>query len=183
LTAKQQLRIAVSGAGAIGRRHIGLIMRSPGCRLAAIVDPAAGAAELASKVGVPLFASLAELFARERPDGVILATPNGLHLEHGLACIAAGVPSLIEKPITDSVEAGRQVCEAAERARVKVLTGHHRQHSPIMEKAIAVVRGGRLGRLVGRGRHCDVLQAGLLFRRWTVAAAAWRRSDSDQHDS
>ena len=31
---------------------------------------------------------------------------------------------------------------------MKVLTGHHRQHNPIMVKAAEVVRSGRLGRLV-----------------------------------
>jgi predicted dehydrogenase len=93
----QQLRIAVAGAGAIGRRHIELVLRRRDCGLAAIIDPAPGAAEIASRSGVPLFSSLTDLFAHERPDGVILATPNGLHLEHGLTCIAAGVPTLIEK--------------------------------------------------------------------------------------
>jgi predicted dehydrogenase len=144
----QQLRIAVAGAGAIGRRHIELVLRRRDGGLAAIIDPAPGAAEIASRSGVPLFSSLTDLFAHERPDGVILATPNGLHLEHGLTCIAAGVPTLIEKPLADSIESGQLLCEAAERANVKLLTGHHRQHSPIMEEAVAVVRSGRLGRLV-----------------------------------
>jgi predicted dehydrogenase len=31
---------------------------------------------------------------------------------------------------------------------VKLLTGHHRQHNPIMAKAAGIVRSGRLGRLV-----------------------------------
>jgi predicted dehydrogenase len=144
----KQLRIAVAGAGAIGRRHIDLVLRGRGCQLAAIVDPALGASEIAGKVDVPLFLSLTDLFARERPDGVILATPNRLHLEHGLACIAAGVPALIEKPIADSIEAGKKLCEEAERANVALVVGHHRQHSPIMTKAADVVRSGRLGRLV-----------------------------------
>ncbi len=144
----RRLRIAVAGAGAIGRRHIDLVMRGRACELTAIVDPAPGVSEIASKAGVPLFSSLTDLFARQQPDGVILATPNSLHLEHGLVCIAAGVPTLIEKPIADSVEAGLRLCESAERAKVAVMTGHHRQHSPIMAKAVDIVRGGRLGRLV-----------------------------------
>lgn len=142
------LRIAVAGAGAIGRRHIELISADRGCSLAAIVDPAPRANEIAAQAGVPLFSSLADLFGRERPDGVIIATPNNLHLEHGLACIAAGVPALIEKPIADSIAAGQRLCEAAERAKVPLMVGHHRQHSPIMEKAIEIARSGRLGRLV-----------------------------------
>ncbi len=148
MIATQRLRIAVAGPGAIGRRHIDLVLRSRHCQLAAIVDPASAAADVASYSRVPLFSSLTDLFAHEQPDGVIIATPNSLHLEHGLVCIAAGVPALIEKPLADSVDAGQRLCEAAETANVRLLTGHHRQHNPIIEKAAAVVRSGRLGRLV-----------------------------------
>lgn len=144
----KRLRIAVAGAGLIGRRHVELVLADRNCSLAAIVDPVLGASKIAGKAGVLLFSSLTDLFARERPDGVILATPNNLHVEHGLACIAAGVPALIEKPIADSIEAGQRLCEAAERAKVPLLVGHHRQHSPIMAKAVDIVRSGRLGRLV-----------------------------------
>ena len=143
-----RLRIAVAGTGAIGRRHVELVLADRNCILAAIVDPAPSAIEIAAKAGVPYYSSLAELFARVRPDGVILATPNHLHLEHGLACIGAGVPALIEKPIADSIESARRLCEAADGAKAKLLIGHHRQHSPIMAKAVDVIHSGRLGRLV-----------------------------------
>lgn len=144
----RRLRIAVAGAGLIGRRHIDLVLKDTSCQLAAVIDPAPGAAEVASRAGIPLYASLSDLFACEKPDGVIVATPNSLHVEHGLACIAAGVPALIEKPLADSLEAGERLCRAAERGGVTLLTGHHRQHSAIMTKAVDIVRSGRLGRLV-----------------------------------
>jgi predicted dehydrogenase len=144
----QPLRIAVVGAGAIGRQHIERLLKNRNCRLAAIVDPASNAAEIAAKAGAPIVGSLADVLAGERPDGVILATPNRLHVEQGLACVAAGVPALIEKPLADTIEAGERLCQAAERANVKLLTGHHRQHNPIMAKAAEIVRSGRLGRLV-----------------------------------
>jgi predicted dehydrogenase len=141
-------RIAVAGAGVIGRRHIDLVSKSETCELAAIVDPAPAAREIAVAARAPLLASLAELFAREKPDGVIVATPNSLHLEHGLVCIAAGVPALIEKPLADTIEAAERLCAAAEAAKVALLTGHHRQHSTIMANAVNVVHSGRLGRVV-----------------------------------
>jgi len=141
------LRIAVVGAGAIGRAHIDRILKSRDCQLIAIVDPAPGASDLAAKAGVPLAASLADVL-KQRPDGVILATPNRLHGEQGLACIGAGVPALIEKPLADTIEDGERLCEAAERAGVNLLTGHHRQHNPIMTRAVEIVKSGRLGRLV-----------------------------------
>jgi predicted dehydrogenase len=143
-----RLRIAVAGAGLIGRSHIALIATSDECDLAAVVDPAPAAAEVARKADVPLLPTFAALFARETPDGVIVATPNSLHLEHGLACVTAGVPVLVEKPIADTIEAGETLCAAAEKANVPLLIGHHRLHGTIMAKAVEIVRSGRLGRLV-----------------------------------
>jgi predicted dehydrogenase len=142
------VRIAVAGAGLIGRRHIEEIDASGSAQLAAIVDPSPATQEAADKFGVASYGSLAELFADDEPDGVILATPNQLHVDGGLECVAAGVPVLVEKPIGDTVEGGTRLVEAAEATGVPLLTGHHRNHSPIMAKAREVVRSGALGSIV-----------------------------------
>lgn len=143
-----RVRIAVAGAGLIGLRHLEEIDANPDCEIAGIVDPGPRAAEVASRFGAPLRATLDAVLAT-RPDGVIVATPNALHLEQGLACIAAGVPVMIEKPLAHTLEAGERLVAAGEQAGVPILVGHMRRHSRIMDEAIRVVRSGRLGRLVG----------------------------------
>jgi len=55
---------------------------------------------------------------------------------------------VVEKPLEDTVESATKLVEAAEAANVPLLTGHHRQHSPIMGKARAVVQSGVLGPIV-----------------------------------
>jgi predicted dehydrogenase len=165
-----KLQIAVAGAGLIGRAHIGLIQASSACALSAIVDPAPGAADLARAAGVPRYPSLGELFAAQRPDGVIVATPNQLHVQNGLDCIAAGVPALIEKPVADSVEAGARLCDAAERAGATILVGHHRLHSPLLAAACRIVHEGKLGRLVAVTGSAMFYKPDAYF-----AEAAWRR--------
>lgn len=142
------VRIAVAGAGLIGQRHIEEIDAAADAALAAIVDPFPAADEVAAKFSVPRYASLADLFAAGGVDGVILATPNQLHVEGGLACVAAGVPVIVEKPIGDTVESATRLVEAGEAAGVPVLTGHHRNYSPIMARARETVRSGVLGDLV-----------------------------------
>ena len=143
-----QVSIAVAGAGLIGARHIEEIAASPVAELAAIVDPGPAGPGLAHKYSVPLHATLAELFAAGKPDGIILSTPNQLHVDGGLECVAAGVPVIVEKPIGDSVERARRLVEAGEAAGVPVLTGHHRNYSPIMAKGREIVASGVLGDLV-----------------------------------
>jgi predicted dehydrogenase len=106
-------------------------------------------AGLVAATGAPLYASLGEMLARDKPDGAILATPNSLHAAQAIECIAAGVTVFIEKPVAHTLAEGRRVCEAAEKAGVNVLVGHHRRHSPILHKVIEVVGSGVLGRIVG----------------------------------
>ena len=141
-------RIAVAGAGLIGLRHIEEVRKSSTTALASIVDVAPQAEAVARDAGVALYGSLAELLARDRPDGIILATPNQLHAEQGLACIAAGIPVLIEKPVAHTYQEGVRLCAAAEKAHAKVLVGHHRRHSPILHKAVEIIQSGVLGQLV-----------------------------------
>ena len=145
---KRAVRIAVAGAGMIGRRHAEIIPATPDCVLSAIVDPAPAAADFARTLGVPCVTTLAELLASAPPDGIVLATPNQLHVEQALACIDAGLPTLVEKPLADTVAGGVRLCEAAEAARVPILVGHHRRHGAIMAKAVEIIRRGTLGRIV-----------------------------------
>jgi hypothetical protein len=76
-------RIAVAGAGQIGARHIEEVDASGAAQLASIVDPGPAGSQPAAKFNVRLYQDLADLFARDKPDGVILATPNQLHVGDG----------------------------------------------------------------------------------------------------
>jgi predicted dehydrogenase len=165
------VRIAVAGAGLIGRRHLEEIDAGSAAELASIVDPSPTAQEVADEFGVPLYRSLAELFERDRPEGVILATPNQLHVDGGLECVAAGVPVIVEKPIGDTVEGAARLVEAAEAAGVALLTGHHRNYSPIMARARQIVQSGVLGSIVA------VVGTALFYKPddYFEVGSGWRR--------
>ena len=163
-------RIGVVGIGRIGQRHVGLIRDSPFCELAGIADVVPEARALALDVGTRLHQSVDALLAAERMDGVIVATPNAMHLEHVLACIGAGVPVLVEKPIATTVVEGTAMVEAAENAGVPLLVGHHRRHSPRLAAARRVVKSGDLGEIVA-------VMGTALFHKPDdyFEAAPWRR--------
>ncbi|PRX99310.1 Gfo/Idh/MocA family protein [Paraburkholderia sp. BL25I1N1] len=164
------IRIAVAGAGYIGRAHMAVAQQSGMCTLSAIVDPSPAAQALAAQAGVPLYRTLQELLERDRPDGVILATPNQLHVEHALTCLAAGVPTLLEKPIAPTVDEAETLVGEVERRGVPLLIGHHRAHSPIMARAKQLIDEGRLGKLVA------VMGSAVFFKPDEYYAdAPWRR--------
>jgi predicted dehydrogenase len=165
------VRISVVGAGLIGTRHAEEIDASSSAELESIVDPGPAGPELAEKFNVSLYRSLAELLETGKPDGVVLATPNQLHVAGGLECVAAGVPVLVEKPIGDTVEGATRLVEAGEAAGVPVLTGHHRNYSPIMAKAREIVHSGVLGPIVA------VVGTSLFYKPddYFDAGGGWRR--------
>jgi predicted dehydrogenase len=141
-------RIAVVGAGLIGRAHIEAIAQTPGLQLSALVDTAESARTLADLLGVSHFTNLDALLSDDPPDGVVIATPNALHVPQALKCIYAEVPCLVEKPIAPTVQEAQTLVEAVARTSAKVLIGHHRAHSAIMREAVQTVQSGALGQLV-----------------------------------
>jgi predicted dehydrogenase len=166
----KETRIAVAGAGYIGQAHAGVLGQIPACRLSAIVDPSPAAARVAAQAGVPLYASIDQLLEQDRPDGLVLATPNALHVPQALQCIQAGLPVLLEKPVATTVAEAELLACAVQACGVPVLVGHHRAHSPIMAKAREVVESGQLGRLVA------VMGSATFFKPdHYFADAPWRR--------
>ncbi|MDR5880971.1 Gfo/Idh/MocA family oxidoreductase [Caballeronia sp. LZ032] len=149
---------------------MGVAQHSATCTLAAIVDPAPAAEAIAAQAQVPLYATLDQLLVGDRPDGIVLATPNQLHVEQARTCLAAGVPVLLEKPIAPTVAEAQALVDDVERSGARMLIGHHRAHSPIMARAKQVIEGGRLGPLVA------VMGSAVFFKPDEYyAGAPWRR--------
>lgn len=145
---KSPCKIAVAGAGLIGKRHADLIQAGiQDVDLAAIVDPAPAGRDYAQACGLEWYPSLTAMFAACDPDGVIIATPNQRHVENGLECVAATCPMLVEKPIASSSLEARELVDAASAAGVPLLVGHHRRHNPLIRQARALINEGRLGRI------------------------------------
>ena len=144
-----QVRIAVIGAGLIGRTHIGVLRSgNPDYTLAAVADPSPAAAAEGQSLGYQVYAGIEEMLDRVKPDGAIVAVPNQMHVKVGLACIARKIPIIVEKPVADSVAEALGLVEAGEKTNVPILVGHHRRHNPIMRKAAEIIASGGIGRVV-----------------------------------
>lgn len=110
------VRLAVVGAGQIGRRHLQAIAAEPSCQAVAIVDPAPGGARTADELGLPHHAGLEAMLDAVAPEGVINAPPNSLHVPLSLACAKRGTPVLVEKPISDTLDSALALADASEAA-------------------------------------------------------------------
>jgi predicted dehydrogenase len=141
-------RLAIVGAGVIGKRHMAAIAVTPSAELVAIADPIPAAKSVAEENGIQWFADTEDMLAAAKPDGVIVATPTEHHLAPVLAALDAGAHVLVEKPITASLAQAEDIITRSDATRRHVLVGHHRRHYPLLHKARELVQGGALGRLV-----------------------------------
>jgi predicted dehydrogenase len=141
------LRIALIGAGVMGRQHHQHLQALAEAQLCALADPGPQAAEFAAECGVPYFADYRQMLDEARPEAVIIANPNALHVSTALDCLAAGVPVLLEKPVGVHLDEVRELVAASERTGVQVLVGHHRRHNPLIARARELIEQGALGRL------------------------------------
>ena len=139
-------RIGIFGAGLIGARHV----KEAADRgvLGAIADPSEAAQDLAQAHGVPWYPSPEACIAKGGIDAAVIATPNHLHADQAELCLAHGLPSLIEKPIADSLENASRIVAASARTGVPVLVGHHRRHNPLIERAKEIIEAGQLGKII-----------------------------------
>ncbi|WEZ86430.1 Gfo/Idh/MocA family oxidoreductase [Pseudomonas sp. NyZ480] len=142
------LRIALIGAGIMGRQHYQHLRNVPQAQLCAVADPGPQAEAFATECGVAWFADHRQMLEQIKPEAVIIANPNNQHVATALACVEAGVPVLVEKPVGVHLDEVRALVAASQRHGVPVLVGHHRRHNPLIARARQVIQDGRLGRLI-----------------------------------
>jgi predicted dehydrogenase len=164
-------RIAVAGVGLIGRRHVAALGQCKETHLSAIADPTEAGRSFAEAQGVPWFESLSDLLATNRPDGVILATPNKVHVDNGLECVAARCPFLVEKPLATTANEAAILVEAARKAGVAMLVGHHRRYNPLIQKAHELIHAGEIGQIRSVQSTCWLFKPDDYFD-----AAPWRKA-------
>lgn len=165
-------RWLVIGSGGIGPAHIQGLQSAPGAEVVGVVDPRfdRSTGEMARP---PRFRDLTEALAEAQPDAAVIASPNDTHLDIGLACIAAGVHVLCEKPVGHSAGEARTLLSAAEQAGVHagaVLNQRAQRHSGWVRQQIhsgalrvrSMTVTGQLGRLQGWHAEQDVAGGGVL---------------------
>jgi predicted dehydrogenase/nucleoside-diphosphate-sugar epimerase len=122
----QQLRIAVVGAGKMGRHHALAVRRLPEiATLAAVADSSAEYSKsLGEELGVPWYTDIDALMREVRPDVVHVVTPPGTHARVAAAAIEGGAHIYVEKPFAESsAEAEMLLSMAAAKGR-QVCAGH-----------------------------------------------------------
>jgi predicted dehydrogenase len=141
------MRVLVIGRGSRGRVWERLIVRRRDTRLAGTVDPDPQADATWSAISEDALADA---------DAAIIASPPALHGEHALACLAAGLAVLVEKPLALTIDDARAVSAAARATRRPVLVGQSFAERPLeraVETALASMGPLRAGMFVSSRAH------------------------------
>jgi predicted dehydrogenase len=88
-----------------------------------------------------------ELLDKEKPEIVIVGTPDHWHPLITIAAVKAGAHVYVEKPISHTVREGRAMVNAARAAGKMVQVGTHRRVSPHNIAGRDFIRAGKLGKL------------------------------------
>ncbi|WP_162529845.1 Gfo/Idh/MocA family protein [Nocardioides caldifontis] len=139
------LTVGLLGAGLIAGVHARAYRVDPGVRLVAVADPAAGKADrLAREHGAEVVDGVTGLLDAG-VDVVDVCTPPTAHAEATITALDAGRHVICEKPLTRTMEEGRRVVRAAERAPGLLMVGHAARFEPDHRTARDVAVSGRIG--------------------------------------
>jgi len=134
------LRVGVVGVGVMGANHARVLADLAEVKLVGIADTdpkqRAFVTQALGCVGHPDVESL----IASGVDAITIAAPTHLHRDLALTCIRHGVHILVEKPIASSVEEGRAIIAAAERAGVTLMVGHVERFNPAVEAIKNAIR-------------------------------------------
>ena len=142
-------RLALIGAGVIGKRHLAALAQVTCVELVAIADPNPASQNEAKVLGVPFFGDSRSLLEACEPDGVIVATPTEHHLKPTLTALEMGAHVLVEKPIMATLDECEQTIAMSRKTGRHVLVGHHRRYYGLVNQARDLILQGELGQLVG----------------------------------
>ncbi len=125
------LKVAVVGAGHLGKWHADKYAAHPHCELVAVVDSDGATAEtIAGKHGARAVTDYKEILGAV--DAVSLVVPTSLHFAIARDLLAAGIHCLIEKPITQTVDEAQQLIELATARGLTLQVGHIERFNAVM---------------------------------------------------
>ncbi len=136
------LRAGLLGAGMMGRHHARVLRELEGVELVAIADPAGDPHGVAGALGV--LPGIEALIAAGI-DIAVIAVPTRLHEDAAVKLAAAGIHTLVEKPIAEHAAAAQRMVAAFADAGLVGAVGHVERFNPALQELRRRLESGDLG--------------------------------------
>ena len=157
-----RITVGLIGRGMMGRGHLRHLAYNPSVEVLALceVDRTRldeGMAELAALYaertengtarGCDAYNDYRELLARDDIDAVVIATPDHWHTPQSIHAAESGKDVYCEKPISITIDEGRQLVDAVRRNGRVFQNGSQYRTNPTIRRACDFIRNGGLGKI------------------------------------
>ncbi len=148
-----RITVAQIGLGVMGRGHVRRLAFDPTVELLAVCDvdrtrlESTHASVADARKRCTAYNDYREILARDDIDGVVIVTPDHWHTPQAMDAAKAGKDIYCEKPISISVNEGRQLAQAVSRHGRIFQTGTQYRSIAKIRQVCNFVRGGGLGQV------------------------------------
>jgi len=125
----KKTQCVVVGVGHLGKHHARILASMPEASLAAVVDPSRERGEsVAAEYSTTYVSDVTELGGQV--DAAVIAAPTSEHFRLACHFIERGVPVLVEKPMTSTLEEADGLLALARAKGVALQVGHIERFNP-----------------------------------------------------
>ena len=144
---KQRLKTAVIGVGNMGKNH---------ARIYSHISNLVAVCDSNEKVGLPVahiyntkfYTDYMTLLTVEKPDAVSVVVPSRDHMLITVECLKKNVPTLVEKPIADTVVDAKIMLDTAIKYKTLLMVGHTERFNPAVIQLKKMITEKKLGNIV-----------------------------------
>ncbi len=124
-------KTAVIGVGKFGQNHARIYSEMPDVDLIGVVDAdGEQARSVAQQFKTRAFSDYHEVMAKV--DGVSIVTPTRTHHEVAKDFLSQGIPVLVEKPITETVDQAKELVKLSQKNHIPLQVGHIERFNPVI---------------------------------------------------
>jgi predicted dehydrogenase len=150
LGANDRIVAGFIGVGRQGQGNMNSFLKAENVAIAAVCDVYEPNLEKAAAIAGPGAAKMKDfrqVLDNKDINAVVISTPDHWHAYQTVAACQAGKDVYVEKPICVAVQEGRTMVEAARRYERVVQAGTQQRSGVHFQKAVELVRSGRLGKI------------------------------------
>jgi len=141
--------VGIIGCGRIAKVHAEAIDRIDEFSIQGVCDIQPEKRDMfSSQYNTPAYSNFKELLEKEKPDLVVIATPNGTHYPIAKECFNKGFHVLLEKPIAIKMENSEELVALAEKSNLHFFAVKQVRYNPAIRILKSAIDHGKLGKML-----------------------------------
>ena len=145
--------VALVGLGSIGRRHLRLLKALRPEVEVILVRSSHGQSWPEEDLAKESVSSIDEAIEKNI-DAAIISSPAPYHVQQAIQFLKAGIPMMIEKPLSHNMDDIQELKDLSDRIRVPILVGYVLRHSSDLNYFSERVSEKSVGRMISANIDC-----------------------------